>query len=90
MSVRRAQQEIDAPEFTEWIAYYNLEPFGQVRDDIRIGHAACCIASAIGVKNAKVSQFMPDFGKKRKPQSAEEMRATLMAAFGVHNAKEGL
>ena len=35
MSVRQAQQEIDSAEFTAWIAFYHIQPFGPERDDIR-------------------------------------------------------
>jgi hypothetical protein len=46
MSVRRAQQEIDSAEFTEWMGYYQLEPFGELVADRRHGIAVQTFANA--------------------------------------------
>ena len=45
MSVRQAQSEIDSREFSEWMAYWYLEPFGPERDDMRHGVVAATIAN---------------------------------------------
>lgn len=45
MSVRQAQAEIDSAEFTEWLAYYSLEPFGTQMDDLRHGVATATLAN---------------------------------------------
>ena len=45
MSVRRAQAEIDSHEFAEWMAYYRLEPFGEVIADMRHGVAVSVLAN---------------------------------------------
>jgi len=37
MSVRQAQQEISSEEFTGWLAFYQLEPFGDLVADLRHG-----------------------------------------------------
>jgi hypothetical protein len=36
-SVRQLQREIGSAEFSEWIAFYNLEPWGDERSDYRFG-----------------------------------------------------
>jgi hypothetical protein len=45
MSVKQAQREIDSREFTEWMAYWNVEPFGPEREDQRAGEIAAVIAN---------------------------------------------
>lgn len=43
--MRQAQQEISSLEFTEWQAYYQLEPFGEVVADLRHGVATALQAN---------------------------------------------
>ena len=45
MSVERAQHEISSREFTEWLAYYQLEPFGETIADLRHGVATAAMAN---------------------------------------------
>ena len=45
MSVRRAQMEVSSLEFTEWMAYYELEPFGEIIADLRHGGAVAMLAN---------------------------------------------
>lgn len=78
MSVRRAQREIDSREFAEWIAYDGIEPFGEDRGDLRAGIIAATIANANRGKNSSPfhpKDFMPDFERKHKQQTDEEMQA---------------
>jgi len=58
------------------MAYDRLEPFGEMRADIRMAILACVTARAAGSKHAKPSDFMPDFGNKPKQQTAEQMMRT--------------
>jgi len=44
-SVRQAQLEISSLEFTEWQAYYALEPFGEEIADLRHGVATAVLAN---------------------------------------------
>ena len=60
----------------EWIAYSNLEPFGETRADLRAGIVAATVANAN--RDAKKRKrpfgpedFMPKFEPKA-PQSTEE------------------
>jgi flagellar basal body rod protein FlgC len=59
------------------MAYYQLEPFGEERDDLRAGIVASTIANAN--RNPKkrarpfqAKEFMPRFDEEREPQSWEE------------------
>lgn len=45
MSVRQAQLQISSAEFTEWLAFYELEPFGDQVADMRHGTAAALLAN---------------------------------------------
>jgi hypothetical protein len=44
-TVRQLLDEIDSAEFTEWQAYYKLEPFGSLVDDERHGVAVSTLAN---------------------------------------------
>lgn len=52
MSVRQAQLAITSAEFTEWQAYYELEPFGDLVADQRHGVATSVVANVN--RNAEV------------------------------------
>jgi hypothetical protein len=43
--VHQAQAEISSAEFTEWMAYYQLEPFGDTVADLRHGTACALLAN---------------------------------------------
>ena len=45
MSVRQAMLEISSLEFTEWQAFYSIEPFGDLVADQRHGVATSLIAN---------------------------------------------
>ena len=55
--------------FTDWMAYANVEPFGEERADLRAGIVASVVANVMGRKKGqrpyKPSQFMPRFEPKR-------------------------
>ena len=87
MSVRRAQQEIDAREFAEWIAFGNLEPFGEERADWRIAQLCTLVANMFRGKGrmARMRDFMlrPKAPRKQTPQ---EIAAVMRAYTAAHNA----
>ena len=70
MSVKRAQREIDSQEFTEWMAYAALEPFGETRADLRAGIVASTIANVW--RSGESEPFTPgDFMPTFEPQEPE-------------------
>lgn len=82
MSVRQAQREIDSAEFTEWMAFQRLEPYGPERADMRAGIVASTIANvhAGGKRKAYTpADFMPKFDRRVKKQTMAEMKANWMA-----------
>ena len=69
--------EISSRQFAEWMAYAQLEPFGEERDDLRMGIVASTIANVNRGKDKKPykpSDFMPSF----EPVSEEEQVAQLL------------
>lgn len=88
MSVARARREISATEFYEWQAYYELEPFGEERADLRAGIIAATIANVHRGKRSrpyKPSDFMPEY-EPRKDKPWQEMRAVMKSYAKAHNA----
>ena len=92
MSVARCRSEVDGPEFRDWIAYYNIEPFGELRQDIRFGIACCLFASVHRKKGAakpKIDDFMVERFLKKSADDAESvdsMLATMLTFTRMQNS----
>jgi hypothetical protein len=77
--------EITSRQFAEWMAYAQLEPFGEERDDLRMGIVASTIANANrgkGQKAYKPTDFIPDFEPETEEQAQARLMAKAMAALG--------
>lgn len=80
-------RRMSSREITEWMMFYQIEPFGS--DTQYIGHAitASTVANSNrgkGKKAAKMEDFMPKFERK-KAQTVEQQiqfAAALTAALG--------
>ncbi len=92
MTVAELLARISSKELTEWMVFYNMEPFGG--DTQYLGHAIT--ASTIANVNRKKGQkaydaedFIPKF-KKEKKQSMDEMvgLAQMMAMSGIGKIKD--
>lgn len=71
-------------EFSRWQAFYNIEPFGDWRADLRIARLAALTANIHRSQNAdtsKTSDFMWDY-EAMKPQTQEEVEESIDDAFG--------
>lgn len=72
---------IDSREFAEWMAFYQVEPFGEERDDMRQAIMPYMFASAFSKKGKKVryEDFLVSnmLHPKPKEQTAEQMKAVL-------------
>ncbi len=67
-------------QFAEWQAYYQLEPWGEERADLRAGIIASTIANVNRGKGQRAftpSDFMPEFNKPIRRQSQSDMAAIL-------------
>lgn len=87
--MKEAQERCDAVEFAEWLAEYRIEPFGDERGDINAAMICTLVANAMkgkGGKTYKLADFIPEFGKAKKEQSLESMRAVMTVFANMHNA----
>ncbi len=89
MPVGELQQRIDAREFTEWIAYWNVEPWGEERADLRAGIIAATVANCAPFRKSQrpfaPSEFMPFAKAEAQRQSAKEIEMRLAAYKEAHN-----
>ena len=76
-------------EFTEWLAYARLEPFGPEADDQRMAQLMALIANVNRDPKRRKVPFTPDdFMPQRGPRPAVEVETlrpridAAMAAFG--------
>ena len=80
MSVKRAQQEIDAEEFQWWQAFYRLEPWGETRADLRMGILASVQANVYRGKDTEAftpQDFMPNFEASSDEPDDDELDALI-------------
>lgn len=80
MSVARCQQEVSSAEFAMWMAYYQVEPFGEERADWRAAIMPVMFANAFkgqGGRTYQISDFMYSGKKPRRRQTAAQMEAVL-------------
>lgn len=81
MTVAELEARMSAREFAEWIGYLARNPPLAERMEYMLALNACTTLNATGrMKNpAKVSDFLPSWGP-RKRQSVAEMKHLLMMA----------
>lgn len=78
----RLYEVLDARELAEWRAYYQLEPLGEERADLRMARICAVLANTHSSKQTfELTDFLFDFGGK-KEQSVEEMKKQLLGALG--------
>ena len=61
---------MSSDEFSEWMAYYSVEPFGREPDDLSVGIISATIANAHkgkSKKSFKPKDFIPTYGEAPKP-----------------------
>lgn len=64
-------RKITSSELTEWVAMYNLEPWGDARDDFRMGQICSTIANVKRTKSMKAlkpDDFFPVFKTQQTRQ----------------------
>lgn len=77
--------EISSRQFAEWMGYARLEPFGEDRDDLRMGIIASTIANANRGKGGKAftpQQFMPQYEEETEEDAQARLVTQAMMAFG--------
>ena len=83
-------REMPSRLLSEWMAFYQLEPFGDARGDLRAAIVASTVANAHRDPKKRrrafrPDEFMPQFEKERQEQDwQEQLRIVEMlnAAFG--------
>ena len=93
--MKQLYREIDSAELVEWQAYYNLEPWGEQKADIRTGIIASTIANVNRGKNTKAfshedfvlksRQELEHEARQKKKQSTEQIRKTLIGMVKKKN-----
>lgn len=86
MTVSDLRRRMTQAELVEWIAYYQIEPFGPRRDDYRAGTVAATVYNVNRTKRGKPADWESFMGKQRRPRrrsgpgrSATELRSMLEA-----------
>lgn len=83
MTVAELGRRMSSSEFTEWMAYAELEPFGEWRGDWRAGMIASTIANVNRSSDSEPmtpKDFMPDFeaAADAEPEISEEEQAEII------------
>lgn len=79
-------EAVPARTLDDWKRFFELEPFGEERADLRAGIVAAAVANCFrprGARALRPQDFMPAFG--RRPQTAEDqilMAAAITSALG--------
>lgn len=74
--VSEAKERCSVNELRDWVRFYQEEPFGDERDDLRIGYATASLAQVIlgaWVKNPprlKPRDFIPQLGEPQQQDPA--------------------
>jgi hypothetical protein len=82
--------EIDSAEFSEWLAFYQVDPFGEERADLRAGINSAVIANIHrggGIKAFTAADFMPQFDRQEVTQTPEQMMAVMLAVDAAQQAR---
>jgi len=88
MTVEEMLARMDSREIAEWQAFYNLDPFGERRADLRAGIIASTNYNMLRRKGRpkSVTDFIPDFTKGKSSQAA--LNNKIMDVFKKLKPKE--
>lgn len=64
---------LTSQEFSEWIAYYNTEPFGPQVDDLRAGVVAATVANVARAKGSKAMKPQDFFASLQEDKTDQRM-----------------
>lgn len=71
--------EIDGEEFAWWMAYDQIDPIGQEREDLRTAMICTTMAQAHGAKDARVEDFILRFEPEPELTQQERIAAARAA-----------
>jgi len=80
-------EEMTSLQLSEWMAYNEIEPFGEEREDLRMGILASTMANinrSSGKKPYKPRDFMPVFkvGTETPEEAGRRLEARARRALG--------
>lgn len=82
MTVAELGRRVSSAEFTDWLAYAEVEPFGPVREDERAGVVASVIANVYRDRKRKPEPFVPgDFFASAAPDPVD-LGTKILTALG--------
>lgn len=89
--VDRLASHMTVKQLRGWMAYYEIEPWGEDRADLRAGIVAATVANAYRARGPalKPGDFMPVFDKPRQQTQAEQL-ALFKHFAAMHNAAQAL
>jgi len=94
VNVDEMLRQITWKQFLEWQAFSELEPFDEVRADLRTAHIVSTLANVWRGKNRRAVSLLDvqlPFGDKpsavKKPQTWQEQKAIGMMMAGAYNAQ---
>ncbi|HWV23262.1 MAG TPA: hypothetical protein VNZ58_03655 [Thermomicrobiales bacterium] len=91
MTVAELLDRMSSREFSEWMAYYELEPFGEERADFRQALTTSAVVNSVQAQTkhpkwSKPADFMPFRHESKqepnKPADPEELKKKLLAFAG--------
>lgn len=87
MTVAELLARVSSRELSEWMAYAQIEPFGEERADLRAGVVAATVANTARdpkkrPRPFRADEFMPQFRRKRQPIEDQIRLARMFAAAG--------
>jgi hypothetical protein len=98
-TLEELQERMSSEEFTRWIAYNNIEPFGYPMDRLDVGIITSQIVNAVHAsipmpkgkrrpKPLSPSDFAPQTRNKREPDLTPEQRAHIRKKHGKRKPKD--
>lgn len=82
MTVSELEHRMPAGELVEWMAYFTIEPWGQVQEDFRAGVIASTLVNVMADtkgRPSKPSDFFRLYGEDKKEQTPEQQMEMLKA-----------
>jgi hypothetical protein len=85
MTVRELLTRMDSLEFSEWMAYYGIEPFGQERDNLHAGIVAKAIYDVNQDPKKRRDISPADFiAREKEPVDPKELYDRFRAWAGLN------
>lgn len=94
MTVAELLARISSRELSEWMAYAQLDPFGQERGDLQAGIVAATVANTARDTDKRrrpfrADEFMPSFFEEKRQTAAEQLRVAQMFAAAGYGVLKG-